>query len=112
MEISINPPIATKRCTKCGKELPTTEFYKCSATKDGLHSYCKACAKAADAERYAAKKAKITPPQSITEPHPIFSKMQPREIIAEIRERIKYLRSLGWQFDGHLEYVETKVVKL
>lgn len=32
-----------KKCTKCGRELPLTEFYKNKATKDGLNVYCKSC---------------------------------------------------------------------
>lgn len=38
--------------------------------------------------------------------------MKPRDIIAEIRERIHYLRSTGWEFIGELKYVEVKTVKL
>lgn len=32
-----------KKCTKCGRELPLTEFYRNKATKDGLSVYCKSC---------------------------------------------------------------------
>lgn len=103
---------ATKRCPKCGEVLPITEFHKHSKSKDGLQSWCKHCSKIANATSYSNKKSQITPPQSVTSPHPIFSKMVQREIIAEIRERINYLRSKGWTFDGHLEYTETKTVKL
>ena len=35
----------TKYCNKCGRTLPRTEFSKDSSKKDGLRSYCKACAK-------------------------------------------------------------------
>lgn len=44
--------------------------------------------------------------------HPMFSKMQQREVIAEIRERLNYLRDMGWKFEGNLTFVETKTVKL
>lgn len=101
----------TKRCPKCGETKPITEFSKNSKTKDGLQPWCKHCKKTANAAIYSARKLQKTS-QSVTSPHPIFSKMLPREIIAEIRERINYLRSKGWTFDGHLEYVETKTVKL
>jgi hypothetical protein len=33
----------TKICTKCGKELSLSEFYKCKRNKDGLTSQCKSC---------------------------------------------------------------------
>lgn len=35
----------TKTCSKCGKELPISEFYKNKNKKDGLSSYCKECNK-------------------------------------------------------------------
>lgn len=35
----------TKICTKCKKELPTTNFYKSKLAKDGYSCYCKSCHK-------------------------------------------------------------------
>ena len=35
----------TKKCTKCGRELPVSEFHKNKAQKDGLQTYCKECQK-------------------------------------------------------------------
>lgn len=35
--------MATKKCTKCGKELPLEEFSKNQKTVDGLQSICKSC---------------------------------------------------------------------
>ena len=35
--------IPTKKCPKCGRELPTTEFYTNIRTKDGLQDKCKDC---------------------------------------------------------------------
>lgn len=37
-----------KRCTKCGECKPLSEFYKRSASKDGLRSECKDCKKLDD----------------------------------------------------------------
>lgn len=34
-----------KKCTKCGRELPITEFYKNKATNDGYCYWCKDCMK-------------------------------------------------------------------
>ena len=39
-------PPKTKRCSKCGRELPLTEFYPRKDTKDGVQSRCKECDKA------------------------------------------------------------------
>ena len=33
----------TKTCTKCGRELPVSEYYKSKRTGDGLHAWCKKC---------------------------------------------------------------------
>lgn len=33
----------TKICTKCGRELPLSEFNKDKNRKDGLHPWCKEC---------------------------------------------------------------------
>lgn len=35
----------TKICSKCGKELPLSEFNKCKRNKDGLQYKCKDCQK-------------------------------------------------------------------
>lgn len=35
--------IKTKKCLKCGRELPVTEFYKKSNAPDGLQTWCKKC---------------------------------------------------------------------
>lgn len=32
-----------KRCGKCGRDLPESEFYRKEKSPDGLQSYCKAC---------------------------------------------------------------------
>lgn len=35
----------TKICSKCGRELPLSEFNKCKCNKDGLQFWCKNCKK-------------------------------------------------------------------
>ena len=32
-----------KKCSKCGVEKPTSEYYKDKRKKDGLYPHCKAC---------------------------------------------------------------------
>lgn len=44
----------TKRCTKCGKVKPMTEFSPAKQNKDGRRSWCKACS-AEDHRRYHAE---------------------------------------------------------
>lgn len=50
-EETMNTPLApqaqTKTCTKCGRELPISEFYARAGAKDGLQTQCKECHNAA-----------------------------------------------------------------
>ena len=47
-----------KRCARCGKQKPFSEFHKNSRNKDGLHSYCKECNKAKAAQHLKTEKGK------------------------------------------------------
>lgn len=48
-----------KRCSKCGRILPITEFHKDKSRKDGLQCWCKACIRACQAEWSTNHKEKI-----------------------------------------------------
>ena len=37
--------MGTKRCSKCGRELPLSEFHKLKGSIDGHQAYCKQCRK-------------------------------------------------------------------
>lgn len=50
--------VPTKVCKCCGKELPLTEYYKNSATKDGHDNKCKKCRNKQIAEYEAKHKKK------------------------------------------------------
>ncbi len=47
----------TKMCTKCGRELPLSEFNKQKATKDGLIPWCKSCTREYSKIRYETHKS-------------------------------------------------------
>lgn len=32
-----------KKCSKCGREFPVSEFWRNASTEDGLQTYCKEC---------------------------------------------------------------------
>ena len=51
--------IQTKRCSKCGRILPLSDFYRDKQTKDGLSCWCKACIKAKQADYYQENKDAI-----------------------------------------------------
>lgn len=76
----------TKRCSKCGRELPTSEFAKSSLSKDGFQSYCKACQSEAARIRYQQKsKTKVTKMEG--EMNPDLSQFTPRELMQELSAR-------------------------
>lgn len=43
--------IKTKKCTRCGRELPVTEFHKKRMSLDGLQSWCKECFREAEKQQ-------------------------------------------------------------
>lgn len=49
--------VPTKKCAKCGRELPTTEFYTNIRNKDGFQDRCKDCQREWNRE-YQRRKAK------------------------------------------------------
>lgn len=53
--------IETKKCIKCGKELPLSEFYANYRNRGGVDTYCKDCRKQTTKETYRYKKLN-TPP--------------------------------------------------
>ena len=48
-----------KFCKTCGKYKPFSDFYRCSSSKDKLHSYCKQCANKRNRERYLQQRDRI-----------------------------------------------------
>lgn len=47
-----------KTCATCKVNKPKTEYWKNRASSDGVHSYCKPCAKRYDKEKYPSGKPK------------------------------------------------------
>ena len=100
--------IRTKKCPKCGRELPTTEFYTNCHNKDGLQDKCKDCQREWNRE-YQRKKAKekkiaalniedkvetknvIVDEKECTMAkvytNPELAKFTPREMMAELKAR-------------------------
>ena len=108
-----NGEMRMKKCSKCGRELPISEFYRNRTTKDGYTDRCKEChneeVKKSKAKRvviaaktgYAAPEPpKVTPSDSATVErkvlngaadkvyaHPELARFSPRQLIEELRER-------------------------
>lgn len=60
----IEEEVKTKRCPKCDRVLPITQFSEDKSKKDGLRSYCKECAKAYNSDYYQANKDAILKQQA------------------------------------------------
>lgn len=81
----INVP-TTKVCTKCGRELPLSEFNKSKKSNDGLQSYCKECQSEYNRANNRKKKEeehKMLPVYT----NPELAKYHPRELMAELKAR-------------------------
>lgn len=103
----------TKVCSKCGRELPQSEFYKKSDSKDGLQSRCKECAIKSSSE-YAKKSREKKKARKIEEERIAFESkykiytckelapFSPRELMLELKAR---------GYTGDLLYQEIKVTE-
>lgn len=67
-----------KRCTKCGKELPETDFYRNAKAPDGLQWYCKSCLN---------QTARKIPAKSAGGGNPDLADFTPRQLIEELKAR-------------------------
>ena len=83
-----------KKCSKCGRELPASEFWKNASTEDGLQTYCKECgnvyAKTVRKLRGGGLKKIYSNPE--------LARFSPRELIAELKAR---------GYTGELKFTQT-----
>lgn len=81
-----NQEIKTKRCLKCGRELPPSEFYVKNSAADGLQTWCKKCQKERARTNYTNNHC-----------HPDLAQFTPRQLIEELKNR---------GYTGELQYVQ------
>lgn len=105
--------IKTKVCSKCGRELPLSEFHKKTKSKDGLQSCCKECGNKAASE-YARRKKENEKARKIENEriefekkykiytHKDLAKFTPRELMLELKAR---------GYEGELLFREVKVTE-
>ena len=84
----------TKKCTKCGRELPRSEFWKNPTREDGLQEYCKECGK-----EYFKKKRSKPSNSSLKKvfTNPELAKFTPRHLMDELKAR---------GYTGELQYTQ------
>lgn len=81
-----NQEIKTKKCPKCGRELPLSEFYLKRSAADGLQTSCKECQKKRVRNHHINKNC-----------NPELAQFTPRQLIEELRLR---------GYTGEIQYVQ------
>lgn len=85
-----NLEVRTKKCSKCGRELPVSEFYVKKEAADGLQTWCKECQKTASHNRLAYK-------AHCKGCNPDLAQFTTRQLIEELRHR---------GYTGEIQYVQ------
>lgn len=73
----------TKKCSKCGRELPVSEFWKNITKDDGLQDYCKDCGK----EYFKKRNKPSTNNLKKVFSNPDLAKFTHRQLIDELKAR-------------------------
>lgn len=81
-----------KKCCKCGRELPLSEFHLNRTNKDGHSATCKDCVKAYDKERNLKKRAATKKRETGRKAQQIplkadISNLSDSELFAELKKR-------------------------
>lgn len=81
-----------KKCCRCGRELPLSEFHLNRSNKDGHSSICKDCVKAYDKERNLKKRAATKKKETDRKARQIplkadISNLTDSELFAELKKR-------------------------
>lgn len=87
--------IKTKVCSRCGRELPVSEYHKNAKHEDGLQHECKDCRREIQREYYLNRKKKQDATLDVVKvngknlvyTNAELAKFQPRELLAELKAR-------------------------
>lgn len=100
----------TKKCPRCGRELPLSEFYVNKSKPDGHGTYCKECQKKMSAEYYELEKVKKANAEHEQKQASVKEEQKPKviEVVKEKtlkdfqpRELIKRLYDLGYRIENN-----------
>lgn len=86
----------TKKCKRCGRELPLEAFGNLSTSPDGKYDRCKECVNRQQRDEYARRKAKE---QGITSEPPMGGGIDALKIFTP-RQLLKELKSRGYVWTG------------
>lgn len=70
----------TKVCSRCGRELPTSEFYAQKNTKDGLQAYCKKCHCTATTEAARKRRERKRAEAEAAKNAPVIPTLTPKDL--------------------------------
>lgn len=87
-------PEGMRRCTKCGRVLPLSEFGHCGKSKDGYKHHCKECSNSYARDLYRNTHAS-TPKEAKSVAKPV-KKEDPKAKEMTAQEMVEALRSLGY----------------
>ncbi|WP_406039172.1 hypothetical protein [Succinimonas sp.] len=105
MSNPLAPQAQTKTCTKCGRELPISEFYARTGSKDGLQTICKDCHNAAtklcrEQAAQRARKALAEKRAAKAQEQPQPTEEQPKTVVVREtltdKQMVDTLREHGW----------------
>lgn len=100
----------TKVCSRCGRELPLTEFYKNDSCADGHIGQCKKCKNEIAKIRINRVKANqgkgiVIPPPPYSQ-NPEYADKSPRELQDSLRKLKQELIARGFNCDIKLTYLK------
>lgn len=95
----------TKKCSKCGRELPLTEFNRRAASPDGLQHWCKDCVR--ESQKGNTTRSILDAIGGYSDPD--FDGKQPVEVIQLMSRAKRWLESRGYTITLKGEYREVEV---
>lgn len=109
--------IKTKVCTKCGKELPLSEFSSKKGTPDGLSYQCKECTREYYREYNKRKREKRLADKESVRMSEIIPKSTAQEdvlmdFLLKVQPRLLMKALYKRGYDGDLTYTEKHIINV
>jgi hypothetical protein len=82
----------TKKCCKCGRELPLDQFHGCARNKDGLMPFCKDCHR--ESARKGGRRKKTESVSPVSQPKQPIQPIQEQKPTTDTSAEVKAIRAL------------------